>query len=56
MNAIDIRKCKKCGMHFIYTKKSKLPADNSHCYECRGDKYLGTAALLAKVIEKMMRE
>jgi hypothetical protein len=52
----QIRRCKKCGVHFIYSKNSKLPSDIQYCYDCRGDQYSGTAVLLARVIEKMMRE
>lgn len=51
----QLRKCKKCGLHFIFNKDSKLPADMMHCPNCRGDNYAGPASLLAKVIEKMMR-
>jgi hypothetical protein len=52
----QIRQCKKCGVHFIYSKNLKLPADTKYCHDCRDDNFYGTAVLLAKVIEKMMRE
>jgi formylmethanofuran dehydrogenase subunit E len=55
-SAIQIKKCDKCGIHFIYSKKIKQVDENLYCHECRWDRYSGTAALLAKVIEKMMRE
>jgi hypothetical protein len=52
----QIRQCKKCGVHFIYSKNLKQPADTKYCHDCRDDNFYGTAVLLAKVIEKMMRE
>jgi hypothetical protein len=55
-SAAQIKRCKKCGVHFIYTRNSKLPADIQYCHDCRGEKFTGTAVLLARVIEKMMRE
>ncbi|MDF2891110.1 MAG: hypothetical protein K0R80_1477 [Clostridia bacterium] len=55
-SAAQVKRCKKCGVHFIYTKNSKLPADIQYCHDCRGEKFTGTAVLLARVIEKMMRE
>lgn len=51
----QIKRCQKCGLHFIYSKDSKLPADVKYCHDCRGDKYDVTAVLVARVIEKMMK-
>jgi hypothetical protein len=50
-----IKRCQKCGVHFIYSKDSKQPADMQYCHDCRGDKYDVTAVLMARVIEKMLK-
>jgi len=52
----QIRRCKKCGVHFIYSKDSKEPVDIKYCHDCKEGEFYGTAVLFAKVIEKMIRE
>lgn len=51
-----IRRCEKCGVHFIYSKDSKASVDSKYCHDCKEDKFYSTAVLFAKVIEKMIRE
>ena len=51
----QIKRCQKCGVHFIYSKDSELPANTQYCHDCRGDKYDVSAIILARVIEKMMK-
>jgi hypothetical protein len=54
--ASQIKQCKKCRVHYIYSKNLKQQADTQYCHDCSEDKFKGTAVLFAKVIEKMMRE
>lgn len=57
MNAINkIKKCKRCGLHFIQAKNPKSREDVNYCQNCRDDQFYGTAALFARVKEKIMRE
>jgi formylmethanofuran dehydrogenase subunit E len=51
----QIKRCQKCGVHFIYSRDPKLSADKQYCHDCRGDKYDITAVLMARVIEKMLK-
>lgn len=52
----QIRRCEKCGVHFVYSKDSKASVDSKYCHDCKEDKFYSTAVLFAKVIEKMIRE
>jgi hypothetical protein len=51
-----IKKCKRCGLHFIQAKKPQSSEEMNYCQNCRDDQFYGTAVLFARVIEKMMRE
>lgn len=51
----QIKRCKKCGLHFIYSKDSNTTAHIQYCHDCRGDKYDVIAVLMARVIEQLLK-